>query len=424
MSEQNLDVSNRDPVVVIGAGIVGLSSALALQREGFPVVLVDRGRPGHGASFGHAGGIAVTWVSPQGLPNLVRRLPRWLLDPLGPVAVRWPYLPRLVPWFLRLRRHSNPMEVHRLGDALASLMSQAWPSWEFLLESLGAETAGLVRHDGSFSVYHDRRQLEHDRLVWDMRRVRGFQLETIGEAEVRDHEPALSRDFTVGVFEPEAKWCEDPMAVVNSMVAAYVSGGGVLLESDVTGFEVGSSTVRGVRTTKGTLPSSAVVIAAGARSHRLAAHLGRRLPLESERGYHVDVPDPGVELRRILSLAPYKVVVTPLRRGVRVSGTAEFGGVDSLPDFRRADALITVARRALSDLSVGEHSHWAGDRPILPDSLPVVGWDPDFGNVCHAYGHSHIGFTLGPLTGDLVADLVAGRTPRVDLAPFRVDRFG
>jgi D-amino-acid dehydrogenase len=302
-------------------------------------------------------------------------------------------------------------------------MSHAWPSWEFLLERLGGESVGLIRHDGSLSVYHDRRQLEHDQLVWDMRRIRGFQVETMNEADLRNHEPALSADFTVGVFEPQAKWCEDPMAVIDSMAASFASEGGVLMRAEVVGFEAESSKVRGVRTTEGLVSSSAVVIAAGAWSHRLAAHLGRTLPLESERGYHVDVPDPGVGLRRILSLAPYKVVVTPLRRGVRVSGTAEFGGVDSSPDFRRANALITVARRALPGLVVAEHTQWAGDRPILPDSLPAIGWDPHFGNVCHAYGHSHIGFTLGPLTGDLVADLIAGRTPRVDLAPFRVDRF-
>ncbi|HVR33686.1 MAG TPA: FAD-binding oxidoreductase [Acidimicrobiia bacterium] len=418
------DFPGPDPVVVIGAGIVGLSSALAIQREGLSVLLVDRGQPGHGASFGHAGGIAVTWVSPQGLPDLVRRLPRWLLDPLGPVAVRWPYLPRLLPWFLELRRHSSPTEVRRLGDALASLMSQAWPSWESLLARLGGESARLVKHEGSLTVYHGRRQLDHDRLVWDMRRVRGFQVETVDEDALRTHEPALSADFTVGVLERQAKWCEDPMAVVDSMAASFVSGGGLIVRTEVVGFDEESSTVRGVRTTQGVLPSSAVVIAAGAWSHRVAAHLGHTLPLESERGYHVDIPDPGVRLRRILSLAPYKVVVTPLRGGVRLSGTAEFGGVDSLPDFRRADALVTVARRALPDLVVGEHKQWAGDRPILPDSLPTIGWDPHFGNVCHAYGHSHIGFTLGPLTGDLVADLLARRTPRVDLTPFRAARFG
>jgi D-amino-acid dehydrogenase len=181
-----------------------------------------------------------------------------------------------------------------------------------------------------------------------------------------------------------------------------VSEGGVIVRAEVVGFEAESSKVRSVRTSGGSMPARAVVIAAGAWSHRLAAHLGPTLPLESERGYHVDVPDPGVELRRILSLAPYKVVVTP----------------------RRANALIAVARRALPDLVVAEHTQWAGDRPILPDSLPAIGWDPHFRNVCHAYGHSHIGFTLGPLTGDLVADLIAGRAPRVDLTPFRVDRFG
>ena len=412
-----------DGVVVVGAGIVGMSSALALQRVGCRVVVIDHRPPGHGASFGHAGGIAVTWVSPQGLPKLMRRLPKWVLDPLGPVAVRWPYLPRLLPWFLRLRHHSSSGEVERLGDALASLMAHAWPAWEGVLTDCGPTTAGLIRHDGSLSAYRERGQFEDDDVMWEMRRRRGFRVEVLEGGELRSFEPALAPDFAVGVFEPEAKWCEDPMAVIGAMVDRFLARGGVVVEQKVEGFTLQDSKVRAVRTSTETFPASEVVLAAGAWSHRLAAQLGHRLPLESERGYHVDVPEPGVELARILSLGTHKVVATPMRHGLRLSGTAEFGGVDSRPDFRRAAALVEVARRALPGLEVGNSSEWAGDRPIFPDSLPVIGRDPRFSNVCHAYGHSHIGFTLGPVTGELVAQVITGGHPSVNLAPFRVDRF-
>ncbi|RPI20310.1 MAG: FAD-dependent oxidoreductase, partial [Actinobacteria bacterium] len=198
------------PVTVIGAGIVGLSCALALQRLGRNVTVIDRRRPGHGASFGHAGGIAVTWVSPQGLPGLAKHLPGWLLDPLGPVAVRWPYLPRLVPWFIRLRRHSRAEEIERIGDALAALMGHAWPAWDRTLAEIGLHR--LVRHDGALTAYRERSRLDADRLAWDMRRRRGFEVEVIDGRELRRQEPALSAEYTVGVVEPQAKWCQDPMA--------------------------------------------------------------------------------------------------------------------------------------------------------------------------------------------------------------------
>ena len=181
--------------------------------------------------------------------------------------------------------------------------------------------------------------------------------------------------------------------------------------------------VTALRTTTGVVDVANLVIAAGAWSHRFAGQLGHHVPLESERGYHVDLPNPGIIPARILSLAAHKVVATPMRHGLRLSGTAEFSGVDSPPDFRRAEALLEIGRRALPGLNTDGFSAWSGDRPILPDSLPVIGSDPQFSNVLHAFGHSHIGFTLGPLTGELIADVVAGREPKVPLDTFRLDRF-
>lgn len=410
-------------VTVLGGGIVGLCSALALQREGNHVTVIDRGRPGDGASFGHAGGIAVTWVSPQGLPGVVRRLPHWIIDPLGPVAVRWPYLPKLVPWFLALRRHSKEAEVERISASLASLMGETWGSWERVLMETGASE--LIRHDGSLSVYPDLAYMEKtDLIAWKLRNDHGFAWDRLSGTEVRKAEPALSRDYDFGILEPMAKWCEDPAALTQAIVRRLVDGGAEIVERHVTSLVCSNERVVGLRTTTGVVDVERLVIAAGAWSHRFARQLGHRVPLESERGYHVDLPNPGVIPTRILSLAPHKVVVTPMRKVVRVSGTAEFGGVDSAPDFRRARSLMVVAHAALPELVTDGYTEWSGHRPILPDSLPVVGIDPSFPNVVHAYGHSHIGFTLGPITGDLVADLVADRPPIVPVNAFRVNRFG
>lgn len=385
------------------------------------VTVVDRLAPGHGASFGHAGGIAVTWVSPQGLPGLARHLPGWIIDPLGPVAVHWPYLPRLVPWFLRLRRHSTPSEIQRIGDALAALMEHAWPAWDRTLTEIGAHD--LVRHDGALTAYRQRSRLDADLFPWEMRRSRGFVADVIDGAELREREPALSSDYTVGVIEPQAKWCVDPMAVIDAMVDRVRAEGGSVLNADVSTLVTDRDSVRSVRTSAGAIDPGDLVIAAGAWSHRLVAQLGHHVPLESERGYHVDLPAPGVKLAQILSLAPHKMVATPMAHGIRLSGTAEFAGVDAPPNYNRARALLEHASTALPGLGTDGHSEWAGDRPILPDSLPVVGRDPRYNNVYHAFGHSHIGFTLGPVTGEIIADLVAGRDPQVPADPYRIDRF-
>jgi D-amino-acid dehydrogenase len=411
-----------DRVTVLGGGIVGLSCALALQRDGRAVTIVDRARPGQGASYGHAGGIAVTWVSPQGLPGVVRRLPRWIIDPLGPVAVRWPYLPRLIPWFVRLRRHSSASEVDRISAALASLMGESWAAWDRTLTDTASHD--LVRHEGSLSVYPNRGYMESDRIPWDLRQRHGFSWETFEGADLRRVEPALADDYGFGILEPLAKWCEDPSGITDALVERLLANGAVIEERTVTSLVTNNGAVTALRTTTGVVEVTELIVAAGAWSHRFARQLGHRVPLESERGYHVDLPNPGVIPARILSLAAHKVVATPMRHGLRLSGTAEFSGVDSPPDFRRAEALVVIGQRALPGLNTDGFSAWSGDRPILPDSLPVIGRDPVFANVFHAFGHSHIGFTLGPLTGELIAGLVAGRDPKVPLDPFRLDRFG
>lgn len=364
----------------------------------------------------------MTWVSPQGLPGVIRHVPGWLLDPLGPVAVRWPYLPRLVPWFAAMWRHSRHSEVARIGDALAALMGVAWPAWDRLLGELGLHH--LVQHGGSLTAYHDRAALERDHLAWDMRRQHGFDVDTVAGDALRRAEPHLSKEFGVGVVEPRALWCTDPMAVIDGMVDLFTRQGGEFVTGDVTALVASGNRVTAVRTPGAIRSVDAVVVAAGAWSHRLSRQLGSRVPLESERGYHVDLPQPGITLTRILALAPHKMVATPMRSGLRLSGTAEFAGVNSAPAYRRARALLTHGAAALPGLDTTGYTEWAGDRPILPDSLPVIGQDPHHANVHYAFGHSHIGFTLGPATGEIVADVVTGERPAVDITPFRIDRFG
>jgi D-amino-acid dehydrogenase len=409
------------PVTIVGGGIIGLSCAHAIARRGRPVVVVDGGTARNGASFGHSAGIAVTWVSPQGLPGLLRRLPGWLLDPLGPVAVRWPHLHRLVPWLMRFERYRTPAQIRRIGGALASLMDLAWPAWEGLLDDIGA--SDLVRHDGSLTAYRTAGDLEGDWFPWAMRRDHGHEVIVVEGRELHGMEPALSREYGVAVHEPAAKWCEDPLAIIDGLHEGLAARDGAVHRGTVTSIVADSGRVRALRTSAGWLEVGDLVIAAGAWSHRLAGQLGHRVPLESERGYHADLPTPGVLPRRILALAPYKMVATPLRSGLRLAGTAEFGGLDAPPDYGRARALVTNGARALHGLDATGHSEWSGHRPILPDSLPVMGRSPNHENVFFAFGHSHIGFTLGPLTGELIAELVTGEAPSVDLDPFAIDRF-
>lgn len=413
--------SSTRSVTIIGGGIIGLSCALAIQRSGRHVVIVEPTTSRDGASVGHSSGIAVTWVSPQGLPGLLRRLPGWILDPLGPVSVRWPYLPRLVPWLLRFERYRSPGQIARIGDALADLMRLSWPAWERTLADVGRPD--LVSHDGSLTAYRTAADLDADWFPWSMRVDRGHEVVVVEGAELRRMEPALAPDYHVAVFEPAAKWCWDPLQLADALLTRLTDAGAEFHRAEATSVVTDSRRVRALRTSAGWLEVEDLVVAAGAWSHVLAAQLGHRVPLESERGYHADLPDPGVRLERILALAPHKMVATPLQSGLRLAGTAEFGGVHSPPDYRRARALVTNGVAALPAIDPRGHTEWAGHRPILPDSLPIIAASTNYENAFLAFGHSHIGFTLGPLTGELVADLTAGRPPALDLATFAVDRF-
>jgi len=351
----------------------------------------------------------------------MRRLPGWLLDPLGPVAVRWPYLPKLIPWFMRFERYRTEDQIRRIGGALAALMRLAWPAWERCLADIGLSE--LVRHDGSLTAYRTTADLEADWFPWAMRLEHGHQVTVVEGGELQAMEPALAREYGVAVHEPAAKWCEDPLAIIDGLLEGLIERGGRIHRGEVTSIVTDSGRVQALRTSTGGLEVEALVIAAGAWSHRLAAQLGHSVPLESERGYHADLPSPGVRPRRILALAPHKMVATPLKTGLRLAGTAEFSGVDAPPDYRRAKALVTNGAAALPGLNTAGYSEWAGHRPILPDSLPVISASPHYENASFAFGHSHIGFTLGPLTGELIAELTAGEEPQLDLGPFSIDRF-
>ena len=300
-------------------------------------------------------------------------------------------------------------------------MRLAWPAWDRSLADI--DLADLIRHDGSLTAYRTTADLEADWFPWAMREEHGHEVIVVEGRELNEMEPSLAADYGIAVHEPMAKWCEDPLAILDSLLERVVSMGGQVHVGEVTSIVTDSRRITGLQTSAGWLEVEDVVIAAGAWSHRLAGQLGHRVPLESERGYHADLPAPGVQPHRILALAPYKMVATPLRSGLRLAGTAEFGGVDSAPDFRRSRALVINGAAALPGLNTEGHTEWAGNRPILPDSLPVVGASDNFENAFFAFGHSHIGFTLGPATGELIADLTAGVEPQLDLGPFAIGRF-
>jgi len=409
-------------VAVIGAGIVGISVARHLQRDGCRVTVVDPLPPGQGASFGNAGGIAVTEVVPLSVPGLVWRVPRWVLDPLGPLHLRWPHLPRLVPWLWRFWRAGSRRQAEATSRVLAGLLASVYEDYDILLAETGIRD--ILHRNGCISLYESEAALRRDSLEWDLKRACGVRLERLGPEEIRQLEPDLAPIFAAGMFMPDWGHVADPHRVVTAIAEVFIRDGGTIRPGRAVDFEVAPEGPRALLTDGGErVAFDQLVVAAGAWSGGLARRLGSRVPLESERGYHATLPRAGVRLRRMLHSAAGGFVLTPMAMGLRLAGTVELGGLHAPPDYRRAQVLVERATRLLPGLNAEGASVWMGHRPSLPDSLPVIGRSPLFANLFYAFGHGHLGLTEGPTTGRLVAALAAGRPPGIDLAPFRVDRF-
>lgn len=409
-------------VAVIGAGVVGMSTARYLQRDGANVTVIDPLPPGRGTSFGNAGGIAATEVVPLSLPGTVRRVPKWLLDPLGPLTIRWSYLPRLAPWLWRFWRAGSLEKVEAASRALASLLAHVYDDYEPLLAEAGIRD--ILHRRGCISLYQSEESLAHDALEWRLKEERGIRVERLSSDEIRQMEPDLAPIFKTGMFMPDWSHVADPYRVVAGIAEAFLKHGGVTKQGRVASFEIGSEGPVALMTDGGErIAFDQVVIAAGAWSHKLTAMLGSKVPLETERGYHTTLPNPGVTIRRMLHSAEGGFVLTPMSMGLRLAGTVELGGLEAPPNYDRAKVLVTRAKRFLPKLDASGGSEWMGYRPSLPDSLPVISGSPRFANVFYAFGHGHLGLTEGATTGRIVSDLAAGRPPRIDLTPFRIDRF-
>jgi len=414
-------VASGSHVAVVGAGIVGVCSALYLQRAGFRVTVIDRDAPGEGASFGNGAIIGEEAVVPVATPGILWKVPGMLADPLGPLAIRWSYLPRLAPWLLRFLAASRPRRVEEISIALAALMDGAIGAYLPLLEQASAQD--MFRRTGWVCVYESEAAFRRDAPVHALQHRRGVPFEVLEPAALRQLEPALAPLFARAVFYPEVGHTVNSLRLVQVLAAAFGRAGGTLLRQAVHGFEIGPAGPRAVLTEAGPVPCEAVVIAAGAWSKPLAAQLGAPVPLDTERGYHVQFPEPGVAPRLPVYSTERAFVATPLELGLRCAGTVELGGLRAPPNWARAEALAGHARRWFPGLRGEGMSRWMGFRPSLPDSLPVIGRSPRFSNVFLAFGHGHCGMILGARSGALVADLVAGRDPGIDLSPYRADRF-
>lgn len=408
-------------ITIIGAGIVGITTASYLRRDGHTVTVVDERPPGEYCSFGNAGILSPGSCVPIAMPGILKQVPGYLLDPLGPLALRWSYLPRALPWLLRFVTNADVQRVERIADGLRALLVDTFDAYAPLVQNAGVQD--LIHQSGYVVVYSTRRAYEGDALAWQLRRERGVIFDELDAAGIHRHLPGLHGDYQFGLFLHDHGWCANPERLTKSLAAQFERDGGRILQRKVLDIDIGPDGPRALRTDAGDVPVEHLVICAGAHSNEFSAQLGDTVPLEAERGYHITYSDPRFQLAMPVMVPEHKCFVTPMEMGLRIAGQSEFAGINAAPNYARADVLGTLMQRLFPGISAVDATKWMGRRPSMPDSTPVIGRATQFGNTFYAFGHGHIGLVTAAPTARLIADLVAGRPPRMDLQPYRPERF-
>lgn len=407
-------------VIVIGAGVIGLSAALMAQARGLSVTVIDREGPAAGASAGNAGAFAFTDILPLASPGILRKAPRWLLDPLGPLSVPPAYALKIAPWLYRFWRACSPQVVASSTAAQTALMELSKAELEPFLAATG--TLGMLRKDGNLQVYEGEAEFRASLPGWDARQAHSIEFRHMDAAEMASVQPGLARRFTHGTFTPGWHSIADPKDYVLTLAKKFRAMGGEIVRAEVMGLEPSTASVR-VLTKTETLEAGQVVLAAGAFSHQIARSLGERIPLETERGYNTTLPLDAFDLRCQVTFGGHGFVISRLSTGIRVGGAVELGGLKLPPNWKRSEAMLTKAKAFLPDLKPEGGTQWMGFRPSLPDSLPVIGRSRSSSRVIHAFGHGHLGLTQSAGTARLVADLLLGLGPAISLSPFSPQRF-
>jgi len=409
-------------VAVVGAGIIGLSSAVSLQRRGAQVTVFDSLPPGGGASYGNAGLLSVDTCTPISLPGALLQVPRWLMDPLGPLAINPRYALRATPWLLKWLRAGRMDRVVAASDALRALHMPALDHYRELLGPRHFDD--LIRVTGQIHLYDGERESAGERITHQLYERHGIIATPLDDRQLHELIPDLAPSVRRGVLLPKNGYTVNPHRLVQCLAELHRVAGGKLRHESVMKILLEPGPSYRLLTTQGDRRFHKLLVAAGAFSMRLLAPLGVHMPLETERGYHVTIPNPAVDLRIPLLHKTRGFAATPMEIGLRLAGTVEIAGLEAAMNERRAEVLLRQGKMLFPSLQANDFSAWMGFRPSLPDSVPVIDESAHHSGLFIACGHGHFGMIAGATTGRLVSQLMLGERPFVDPSPYSLARFG
>ncbi|MEM9278069.1 MAG: FAD-dependent oxidoreductase [Pseudomonadota bacterium] len=408
-------------VIVVGAGIVGVSTAIWLQRAGLKVTLIDREGPASATSYGNAGILAASAVVPVTEPGILKKAPRMLFDPNEPLFLKWSYLPKLLPFLVSYLGHANHKDMKRIASGLAGMMHDTADQHVALAK--GTEAEKFIQTGDYLFVYRDEKYYRKDRLAWDTRKRNGVEFEELDASALDEYQPALAGKFGFGVRCPNHGQINDPGEYTKALAKHFEDEGGEIRIAEITDIRIENGKAIGVELQGGMLDADQIVVTMGAWSGKLAKRLGAKIPVEAERGYHVEFVGADVQLSCPVMITPKKFAMTSMNGRLRCAGIVEFGGLEAGPSRAPFELIKRNAKEIFPDMKYERIDEWMGHRPSTPDSLPLVGAFRNVPNVWAGFGHQHLGLTGGPKTGRWLAQMISGDKPNVDMAPYSPDRF-
>ena len=412
-------MENKLKIGIIGAGIQGISNALFLQKKGFDVTIFDRDEPGSPvASYGNAGHFSPYASVPINRPDILTDVPAMLLSSTGPLALKWNYVPKMIPWFLQFIKNCTTKKMMHTATNMHQILDLALPAYDELFDEI--ELGGLVEKKGILYIWNDK-NLKSRKLEINIRNELGVDQQEVTPKEIHDLEPNIKPIYHGGVYYQHGRHARNPKKILLKLFELFLKKDGKFLKMNIKDIDFDDNQPI-IKTETQKFIFNKIVIACGAFSKRLTDNLDEKIPLDTERGYHIHFKDCDNLLSRPVIFQNRGFGITPMEQGLRVVGTVEFGGLDNPLSKSRIKNLIDNAKYMLGDLPEHE-DEWLGFRPSLPDFLPVIGPSKNHKNVFYSFGHHHLGWTLGAISGKIISGMIAEENTNLDLKPYSSLRF-
>ena len=406
-------------IIIIGAGIMGISSALNLIRRGCDVTIIEKEIDGQPASFGNASWLSAPSITPVLTPGAIYKIPKMLFSKNGPLFLKFPGTLKIIPWLLKYLTYSTFEKVNYISEHLAPLLANSVTEHKNLAEGTKAEK--WIEDSPFLFIYKNKSDFINDSFTWNIRKKHGYKLIEIDENELQELVPGLSNEYSFAIKIENQGYISNSKKYLTNLIEGFKNLGGTIIEEEVKDILSYENKIK-IETKENEFICDDVVITAGVFSEKLSKKYGANVPMQSERGYHLELSDTNVKLKYPLMNGYLKLAITPRPSGIRFAGLVEFGSIDSNPNTKAYDLLIRNAKSMFPEITFKEKQEWSGHRPATVDSLPLIGPSQINEKVFFAYGHHHIGLTAGPKTGELISKLILRDNDLIDLTPYKPNR--